>query len=314
MSRKKKEKKSLELFQTYYDYWLTRMLYVASSAIEWTNLPYTCDPVYLENTLNMAGAALIMREPMREDYLVGENGSTGEINIYGYPKNRRVIFMNGKTVNTTPEESVIIYNNAMRSSDLWYFTTIAQQMADIDMAVRVNMQTQKTMPIIPATQEQALSIENVYSDLENNIPYIMVDSNSFDAERFRNALQFDNRKSFTSDLMIQVQREIWNRFLTFVGVNNVNVEKRERVNVPEINSNLDEILVMRRNRLNARERACAMINEKWGLNVGVRYYSDVREVNENGSLYGYDQNDLRTTISRLNAIQKPGYIEGKDNR
>lgn len=296
MSRKKKEQKARKIMYRNYDYWLTRMLYVASSAIEWTGLPEDCDPVYLENCLNRAGAAIIVRDTVIDRYFAGQNGSTGKIDIYGYPSKRRAIFMNGETVNCDTDDSVIVYNNSMRSSDIWNFTNIAEFMADIDSAIRVNMQTQKTMPIIPTTQEQSLTIENVYSDIESNIPYILIDGDCLDVEKLRNALTFDNRRSFTADLMIQVQREVWNRFLTFVGINNVNVEKRERTNIPEINSNLDEILVMRRNRLNSRQRACDLMNKKWGLNIGVRYYSDAREVDESGGLYSNDEDPMRTGL------------------
>lgn len=293
MSRKKKERRAERRFYQNYNYWLTRMLYVASSAIKWEGLPESCDPIYLENCLNRAGSAIIVEDDVVGDYFVGMNSSVGPIDIYGYPRQRRATFGNGETVNSTIDDSVIIYNNSMRSSDLWIFENIAKTLADMDSAVRININTQKTMPIIPTSQEQQLTIENIYSDLENNIPFVLVDGNSLDVEKLKNALVFDNRKSFTADQIIQVQREIWNRFLTYVGVNNVNIEKRERTNVPEINSNLDEILIMRRNRLNSRERACVLMQEKWGLDVSVSYYGE--EVRY-GGLYDISPDNMRTTI------------------
>lgn len=305
MSRKKKEKEAYKRFYHSYDYWLNRMLYVASSAVEWVGLPESCDPIYLENALSTAGSAIMVRDSIVDDYFVGQNGSTGRIDIYGYPEDRRVIFLNGQSANYSQEDSVIVYNNSRRSSDLWIFQEIAKTLADMDSAIRVNMQSQKTMPIIPATQEQALTIENVYNDIQNNIPYVIVDGNSLDVEKLKSALQFNNRQSFTADLMIQVQREIWNRFLTYVGINNVNVEKRERTNIPEINSNLDEILVMRRNRLNARERAAALMRRQWGIEVTPRYYGDVREVDESGGLYGFDTDDMRTAVPDESGEQRP---------
>ncbi len=294
MSRKKKEKKAERRFYQYYDYWLTRMLYVSSSAIEWEGLPESCDPIFLENCLNRAGAAIMVRDEILDTYLVGQNASVGQIDIYGYPTDRRVIFLNGNTAKYDLDTSVIIYNNSMRSSDLWIFQHIAKRLADMDSAIDVNMQSQKTMPIIPVSPEQQLTIENLYSDIENNIPYTLVDANAVDVDMLRNALTFDNRKSFTSDLMIQVQRETWNRFLTYVGVNNVNIEKRERTNVPEINSNLDEIMVMRRNRLNSRQRAADLMREKWGIEVTPRYYSE-RSV-DGGDIYSFDANNMRTAV------------------
>lgn len=312
MSRKNKEKRAQQTFGANYDYWFTRMLYVASSSIEWEGLPVSCDPVYLENCLNRAGSAIMVKDSMLDEYFVGQNGSTGQINIYGYPNDRRVIFMNGMTANYGIDTSVIIYNNSMRSSDLWIFQHIARTLADIDTAISVNMQSQKTMPIIPTTQQQQLTIENIYSDIQNNIPYVLVDSNSLDVESLRNALTFDNRRSFTSDLMIQVQREIWNRFLTYVGVNNVNIEKRERTNIPEINSNLDEIMVMRRNRLNSRQRAADLMNELWGLDVRPRYYSEGRAT-EDGSLYSFDEDIGGTSLPGRDGKQRPGDTSGEIN-
>lgn len=313
MSRKKKEQRAQERFLGYYDYWMTRMLYVASSAIEWVNLPETCDPVFLENCLNRAGAAIMIKDDVLRKYLVGQNASVGVIDLYGYPKDRRAIFLNGETVSSNPEESVIIFNNSMRSSDIWIFEHIARRLADMDSAVDVNMQSQKTMPILPVSDTQRLTVENVYADIENNIPYIMVDPNSLDIDKLRDSLTFDNRKSFTSDLMIQVQREIWNRFLTYVGVNNVNVEKRERTNIPEINSNLDEILIMRRNRLNSRQRACDLINKKWGLDLQVRYYSE-REVVERGNVYNASPDDFRADIPGQSSGNDPNTIKGNTNQ
>lgn len=312
ISRKKKERKVQKKFDCYYMYWLTRMLYVASSAIEWVGLPEEIDTVYLENCLNRAGAAILMRDPVADMYAVGQNASVGPLDIYGYPKDRRVIFLNGQTVNTNRDESVIIYNNSMRSADLDFFDAIARRLADTDAAVDINMQSQKTMPIIPVTEQQRLTFENIYTDIVNNIPYILVDNNGVDVTQLREALTFDNRKSFTSDLMISVQREIWNRFLTYVGVNNVNIEKRERTNVPEINSNLDEIFVMRRNRLNARERACQLINQKWGLDVSVRYYSEGG--GQFGGLYSGNQDDMSAAVPDQSGLLRPGNTTGAVNR
>lgn len=256
--------------------WLTRMLRLSCSSIQWVGLPDEIDTVALERYLTRSGSAIIGYDEVAGVYVVGQNASVGKINIYGYPDDRRGIFMNGETMQFDTKNSVIIYNNSDRMSDIYFYTEIAEFMAGTDVAVKVNMNTQKTMPIIPTTQEQQLSVENVYKDLVNNIPYIMVDSQGFDVEGFKGALQFDNRSSFTADLMIQVQREYWNRFLTFVGINNVNVEKRERTNVPEIQSNLNEIEIMRRDRLNSREIACKQMKNIFGLDVSVSYYSDNR--------------------------------------
>lgn len=293
-----KRKKAEWLFNQKYNYWLTRILRLASSSIKWEGLPDYIDTVRLENILNRSGSAIIGYDEYLDRYFMASNASVGNIDINGYPMDRKGIFANGQNVNFTPETSVIIYNNSMRMADLWIFQLIAYEMADYDSAIKVNMNSQKTMPIIPTTQEQQLSIENAYNDLQNNLPYALVERNGFDVEGFKNALVFDNRKSFTSDLMIGVEREMWNRCLTFIGVNNVNVEKKERVNVQETTSNLDEILYMRRDRLNAREFAGKQMKELWGWNVKVSYYSE-GSGKQDGSLYYTGEDDSGTNLPEL---------------
>lgn len=296
MSRRNKQKEVLFKTEQCINYWLMRILRLASSSIEWVGLPDYLNTVIMENYLNRTGSAMIGYDDMLDRYFSGQNASVGNIDIEGYPMDRRIIFMNGDGMKFTPENSVIIYNNSMRMADIWIFEQFARRMANMDMAIDINVESQKTMPIIPTTQQQQLTIQNVYNNREINMPYTLVDQNGFNSEALKNALMFDNRKSFTSDLIMQVQREIWSRCLTFIGVNNLNIDKRERTNVPEVNSNLDEILIMRRDRLNQREVACRKLNEIFGWKCSVRYYSDVREVNENGSLYNGDINDLQGTL------------------
>lgn len=282
------------------NYWLTRIMRLASSSIKWDGLPEYIDTVRMENILNRSGSVIIGYDEYLDKYFMASNASVGNIDIDGYPIDRRGIFANDKMVHFTPETSVIIYNNSMRMSDYWIFRLIAQEMADYDNAIKINMNTQKTMPIIPTTQEQQLSIENAYNDMQNNIPYALVERNGFDVEGFKNALLFDNRKSFTADLMIGVEREMWNRCLTFIGVNNVNVEKKERVNVQETTSNLDEILFMRRDRLNSRNFAGVKMKQLWGWDVKASYYSDGEGgISLYGGLYNSGSDDSGTDVPNI---------------
>lgn len=283
MASKKKE--ALRLYNSYVNYWTVRELRTAVSCVEWNGLPKSIDKVYLEQLLNRTGAAIIVYDDVLKEYLVGQNASVGPLDIYGYPMDRKAIFRNGAQANYTMDTSVIIYNNSMRQADLWIYQLIANRMADYDMAINVNMNTQKTMPIIPTTQSQKLTVENLYSSVINNVPYVLVDSTAADTniEAFKNAFIFDNKRSFTADGMIQVQREVWNWFLTFVGINNVNNQKKERLIVPEAEANDGEVYIMRRDRINSRERGAELMKMLWGLDVSVNYYGegDMR----NGGVY-----------------------------
>lgn len=294
MSRRNKEREAWRNQVNSFNYWIRRMMRLSCSAIKWEGLPEEIDTVLLERYLTESGSAIIVYDDITGKYAVGSNASVGVIDIYGYPTDRKATFLNGDSMQFDLSNSVIVYNNSDRMSDIWFFSEIANFMAQTDGAVKINLMSQRTMPIIPTSQEEQLTVENAYKDITNNIPYILVDKKGFDVEMFKGALLFDNRKSFTADLMVQTQREYWNRFLTFVGINNVNVEKRERVNVAETESNMDEIAVMRRDRINQREIACKKLKELFGLNVSVDYYSNVKtQIAGDGNLANEDMlNDV----------------------
>ena len=177
--------------------WFLRMQRLASSAIKWDGLPPYLDIPYLEFLLTKNGSAIIVRDDVTGRYYLGQNASTGMIDIDGYPINRSLIFRNGQQIWATPEDSIIIYNNVLRTGDYWMYELIADEMCNIDMAVKININSQKTMPIIPVRETQVLSAKNLYYAMETNEPYKFVDPQGLDVAAFKEALQFDNRKSFT---------------------------------------------------------------------------------------------------------------------
>lgn len=295
MARNYNKSKAAVDFQNRKDIWLNRMMRLASNAIRWKGLPDSIDKVYMELCLTRSGRAIIVHDDITGSWLNGQDASVGLLDIYGVPMERSIIYRNGRQQWYAPETSVIIYNNGLRCSDLWMYTVMAETLADLDCAIRINCNSQKTMPIIPVKEQQALSALNLYQDLIENIPFHLVDPQGLDIEAFKNAIQFDNRKSFTGDNLVKVQREFWNRCLTIIGINNANVEKAERSNIAEIDSNLDEIAIMRRDRINSRERAIQEMKRLWGWEVSVDYYSNIKvreEGNGNGSIYDASEDDM----------------------
>lgn len=300
MAKAYNKKQALKLTEQRKRMWLIRMMRLASSAIRWEGLDENIDKVYLELCLTRTGSAIIMYDDLTDTYWCGQNASVGMLDNYAYPEQRSIIMRNGKQFWCTPENSVIIYNNSLRCGDLWMYEIIADDLCDMDLAMRVNINTQKTMPIIPTKETQVLSGENIMQNLIENVPYQFVDPQAMDIEAFKTALTFDNRQSFTADNILKIQREFWNRALTIIGINNNNVEKKERLNIAEADSNLDEIAIMRRDRLNAREEAVKMMNQLWGWDVTVDYYSNLKIEeggNGNGGIYDASQDDMRERLS-----------------
>lgn len=290
-------------------FWFMRILRLASSSIVWDGLPEYIPIQKLEWDITVSGRAIILRDPITDKYIEGADASCGNLSIYGQPLDRAASLANGDMIRSDVSESVLISNNQMSLPDLWMYEVMASQLADIDMAIKVNCNTQKTMPILPTTIQQKMTIENAYKMREQNIPYLIVDADSMDISAFNQAMQFDNRKSFTSDQLMVVQRELWGRCLTLLGINNTNVEKKERVNTFETNANLDEIMVMRNSRLESRRYACRLMKKKWGLDVDVNYVGDLGQNVMGGEDYGMvyyaNQDNLRTSVAGQQSGEKP---------
>ena len=62
-----------------------------------------------------------------------------------------------------------------------------------------------------------------------------------------------------------------NEALTFLGINNANTDKKERLITDEVKANDEQLYVARQVMLNARKQACEEINKMFGLNIDVEF-------------------------------------------
>ena len=133
-------------------------------------------------------------------------------------------------------------------------------------------------------------MQNVYQKYEGNEPVIYGVKNLMPDDI--QVLKTD--APFVSDKLQILKRQIWNEALTYLGIENANTEKRERLVTDEISSNLGGVSAQRFTRLNARKDACKKINKMFGLNIDVEFREDLfREVGEeDGTLYNGSENDM----------------------
>jgi hypothetical protein len=94
---------------------------------------------------------------------------------------------------------------------------------------------------------------------------------------------------FVADKMDDELTKIWYRALTMLGVDNTNTEKPEPTTDAEATASNVDIMLMRRSRVATRRRFCEQVNERFGLDISVKYgVPHEREGSAEVDMGGYD--------------------------
>lgn len=248
---------------TYIQYY-NRLTELAINVFEWKNLPPTVDPRFLELTLFADGMALFFRDDVL-GYLGLQTMIGGPLDVYRIPIYRRAYASNGYQLERDPTNSVIIFNNYLHTNCLLDIEMYAKRLYEIERAIDVNVKGQKTPILIKTSENQRLVMKNLYKQYDGNEPFIFGDKN-LDV----NGVEVLNTNvPFISDALQILKRQIWNEALTYIGIENSNTEKKERLVTDEIDSNLGGVRAQVLTRLNARKDAAVKINAMFGLNIEV---------------------------------------------
>lgn len=277
MRRKKTNfEESLSInMQSYYEY-LDRLTELAISMFEWKNLPEQIDERFLEITLFTDGQIVFFRDEELGEYLALQVATNGGFNVYRIPLRRRAYAVNGYQKQLNIKDSVIIYNNMLRKNSIRTVKLYARRISNIDRIIDVNANAQKTPILIQGSDQQKLTLTNVYKEYDGNSPVIFGYSD-LDLKGF-NVLKTD--APYVADKLYQLKTQLWNECLTYLGISNLNIQKKERLVADEVVRNQGGTIASRYSRLNARRQACEKINAMFGLNIEVDYREDYREADD----------------------------------
>lgn len=255
---------------TYIDYY-TRLKELALNVFEWHNLPDTIDERFLELTLYEMGYCLYFN-----DENIGNLALTctigGELSVYRIPVFRNAYSVNGYYKECTSKDSVLIFNNYLHTPTDLTIRLYAKRLYEIQRTIDVNVVSQKTPILILTDEKERLTMKNVYMQYDGNQP-VIYGSNSFDPSRMQ-VLKTD--APYVSDKLIILLHQVWNEALTFLGIENSNTDKRERLVSDEVSANYGHIEAQRNVMLNARKQACDKINRMFGTDISVSFRSNMK--------------------------------------
>lgn len=265
-----------------YGFYLSRLMELAMSMFEWKNVPESIDTRFLELTLFSDGQAVFFKDEEMDKFLALQCIINGRLDVYRVPINRRAFAVNGYQRNLTNKDSVIIYNNFLRTNSYQMCVLYAKKLYNLDRIIDVNANAQKTPVLITVDETQRLTALNAYKDWDGNQPVIYGDK-ALDPNLLR-VLKTD--APYVSDKIYQLKIQYWNEALTYLGISNLNVQKKERLVADEVVRSQGGTIASRYSRLEARREACRKINVMFGLNMDVDYREDFRETDDEIMLTG----------------------------
>jgi len=264
--RQQAARRNFEVFLDYY----YRLEEIATNIFEWSNLPDTVDPRFLEITLVEEGKILFF-----EDNLIGHLAlqfvPRDKIDIYRIPIDRTAYSWNGYRVERNAKNSVIIWNNYFHTPTAPTLALYASRLAEIERTIEVNVRGQKTPVVVICSEQERLSLENAYKDYDGNVPVIFA-SKHLDLSQITS---IPTAAPFVSDKLQTLKKQIWNEALTFLGVNNGASEKKERLVSVEAEGSQGGVAAQRVVMLNSRREAAKKINQMFGLNIEVNLNEEI---------------------------------------
>lgn len=261
-----------------YNQYVDRLTELSISMFEWQNLPDTIDERFLELTLFNNGWSVFFED---EDlgYLALQSMIGGRLNVYRIPVERTAYASNGYQKKLNIDNSVIIYNNMIHTNAYVGVINYAKRLWDIDRSIDVNAKAQKTPVLITCNDKQKLTLKNMYMQYEGNEPVIFgYDNLNTDAIK-----SIQTGAPYVADKLYTLKTQIWNEALTYLGISNVNYNKKERMISDEVLRNQGGVVASRYSRLESRRKACKEINKMFGLNIWCDYRQDYQTIDDNAN-------------------------------
>ena len=254
--------------ETYVDY-LERMKKIALSMFEWENLPSSMNARFIEMCLFYNGQAALLYDS-DYGYINTMAADGGYINIYGLPteiqcysyrfNQRRTLYLTD-TGEEKDKECILVMNNYQRVPTCSTVNLFAYRLAEAQRTADVNIKAQRTPLLLTTDQKQYFTLKKMYEEYDGNTPAIFADKNNITPDALK---AFKTDAPFIAQNVMDYKREIWNEFLTYMGISNLS-EKRERLISNEVDSNNELVNLNLQALLVPRKEACKLFNEKYGL-------------------------------------------------
>lgn len=253
---------------------------ICLSCYEWVNLPSELPEYFIERCLFYNGMVTFFWDEHLGGFVCGRTIPGTQLDVYGRFADSYITCANGYRRHLKAGNGWVVYNNYLRAGVGDYTGNIgvptmptvlryADELARIQRTIDVNLSSLSTPLIIQGSQKQQFSLNQKVKLYRMGVPFIFVEKKAADV----NVPDMTCLQTGTPFLVDQLQDAMgkkWNEAMTALGVDNANTDKRERLNVPEVDANNEQVSLIAQSYLAARNAGIEPFNTYWGTHIYCR--------------------------------------------
>lgn len=279
--------------------WSTYMMYfrqgltLAENVFKFDKLPKYIDESYMNSCLVRKGAIAFFFDEVIDEILALPFVNTGKLDVYGRPTAIQVFSQNGYTKWLKEGEFVIMYDNQGHFPIYLDIQQYARRIAEQTRVMDINIAQQRTPRFWKVPQDKLKTIKDIANNIDGDIETILAYSD-LEIEDMNIVLE---PAPYVADKIRDEKSETWNELLRYIGISNLSYQKKERMISDEVSKMQGGTIAMRESRYEARKRAIDRINEKFNLDMKVKFYdgvpssTDIFNPDAYNIVFGGDDND-----------------------
>ena len=255
-----------------YIHYFNRLKMLATVMYKWNGLPIEISKRFIENNLFYEGKLAFFYDK-NVGFMVTKCSQSGLLNIYDEPICYHCYGNNGYQKDVKTSDCVIIRNNIDEIPTSFLIDLYCQRLYELERTIDVNISQQKTPLIVQCEESQRMTLQNLLMKYEGNEPFIF-GNKSLDLSGIS---VLKTEAPFIADKLFDLKTKKWGECLDMLGINNANTQKRERLNIDEVNSNNQLLGFENKVMLMCREFACEEIKEKFNIDISVELRQEIFE-------------------------------------
>lgn len=277
------------LNNTQYFYYYDKLLKMIYTIFKFENTPPEWNMPYFREKLFTRGVLAVVNTSIG---IIPLECSYDGINVYGMPTdfniNNPVL---GNLRGKIGIDGELIYfsliNRHFKSmNDL--ISKYAVLLAQIDGSLNTTLINSRVAHIFEASSNaQMKTMEKVYDNISQGKPAVFIRKNG--EEAFDHALFNNVKNTYIGNELLITKQTIMNEFMSEIGINNSNTQKKERLITSEVESNRSELSSNIYDWYNNLKECIDKVNTMYGLAIKFDFNNEVLHLNDNND--GYDTID-----------------------